>query len=64
MTQTGEVRKRLVMKKTNMINAEFKERIKAICGLKPAGYYNPPAQHQPTNRSCQCAECVEAKEAA
>jgi hypothetical protein len=32
-----------------MTNEEFKERIKAICGLKPAGYYNPPATHQPCN---------------
>jgi hypothetical protein len=52
------------MRKPNMTNAEFKDRIRAICGLKPAGYYNPPAQHQGTNRNCQCSECTEKKEAA
>jgi hypothetical protein len=46
------------MERPNMPNQEFKDRIRAICGLKPAGYYNPAAQHQPTNRNCQCADCV------
>jgi hypothetical protein len=48
------------MEKANMTNQEFKDRIRVTCGLKPSGYYNPPREHQPTHRNCQCAECVKA----
>jgi hypothetical protein len=30
----------------DMTTEEFRERIKAALGLKPAGYYNPPADEQ------------------
>ncbi|HZR66020.1 MAG TPA: hypothetical protein VFA85_12775 [Terriglobales bacterium] len=43
-----------------MSNQEFRDHIKAICGLKPEGFYNPPAQHEPFNHNCQCAECATA----
>lgn len=34
--------------------AEFKERIKAICGLRPTPYYNPPVEPSPlVRRHCQ-----------
>lgn len=31
-----------------MTTAEFRNRIRQICGVKPEGYYNPPVKQPPT----------------
>jgi hypothetical protein len=47
-----------------MTPLEFRERIKAICGLKPEGYYNPPVEPSTCVRTPKAAwietptECV------
>jgi hypothetical protein len=38
---------------------EFKERIKAICGLNPAGYYNAPAEPDALTRRTAAVDQAE-----